>query len=224
MTTRFTSDWFSRNLPFWMKFCVPLAAGNALRGLEVGCFEGRSTAWMLSNVLVHPESSITCVDTFRGNYPEMAWWMTAGPADGRHRPSPARSGPPAQHRQGPAGAPLERMEATFDANMAALGATAKVRKIKDESWRALLGLFHAGERFDIAYVDGCHRARDVMFDGVLAWSLLRPGGILVFDDYGLLQPPLDVPSSAIDPLLEILGSSAEVLWKEWQVGLRRRPE
>ena len=31
------------------------------------------------------------------------------------------------------------------------------------------------------YIDGSHAARDVISDAVLAWALLRPGGVLIFD-------------------------------------------
>lgn len=37
--------------------------------------------------------------------------------------------------------------------------------------------------FDFYYVDGSHVAPDVMADAVLGWRLLKPGGIMVFDDY-----------------------------------------
>jgi predicted O-methyltransferase YrrM len=35
-----------------------------LRFLEIGCFEGRATVWLLENVLTHPSSRIVCVDSF----------------------------------------------------------------------------------------------------------------------------------------------------------------
>lgn len=31
------------------------------------------------------------------------------------------------------------------------------------------------------YIDGSHAAKDVIADAVLAWALLRPGGVLIFD-------------------------------------------
>ena len=40
-----------------------------------------------------------------------------------------------------------------------------------------------GERFDVAYVDGSHAARDVMIDAAMGWELLRRGGVIVFHDY-----------------------------------------
>ena len=36
--------------------------------LEVGSFEGRSAIWVLDNILVHPESRLTCVDPCYGGY------------------------------------------------------------------------------------------------------------------------------------------------------------
>lgn len=40
-----------------------------------------------------------------------------------------------------------------------------------------------GWQFDFIYVDGSHVSRDVLFDAVLCWRLLRAGGVIVFDDY-----------------------------------------
>ena len=57
----FTKDWFSINVPVLEKLLVPLH-NMPLRILEIGCYEGRSTIWFLENVLLHPMSSITCID------------------------------------------------------------------------------------------------------------------------------------------------------------------
>ena len=37
--------------------------------------------------------------------------------------------------------------------------------------------------FDLIYIDASHYAPDVLSDAVLAFKLLKPGGILIFDDY-----------------------------------------
>lgn len=42
--------------------------------------------------------------------------------------------------------------------------------------------------YDFVYVDGSHEAHDVFADGVMALQLLRPEGLLVFDDYGWPGP------------------------------------
>lgn len=37
--------------------------------------------------------------------------------------------------------------------------------------------------YDFIYVDGSHEAHDVLTDAVLAYDLLKPGGLMIFDDY-----------------------------------------
>lgn len=64
---KFTKDWFSRNIPEWKTFLEPLKGKPDLRFLEVGCFEGRATLWLLQNILTDPSSGIVCLDTFEGS-------------------------------------------------------------------------------------------------------------------------------------------------------------
>lgn len=61
----FTYDWFYPIIPTLERALKPIA-NQALKALEIGSFEGRSTTWFLENILTHPESSITCVDHFLG--------------------------------------------------------------------------------------------------------------------------------------------------------------
>ncbi|MEO8998324.1 MAG: class I SAM-dependent methyltransferase [Rhodanobacter sp.] len=42
--------------------------------------------------------------------------------------------------------------------------------------------------YDIVYIDGWHSAFGAMADGVMAWPLLKVGGVMIFDDY-LWYPP-----------------------------------
>ena len=37
--------------------------------------------------------------------------------------------------------------------------------------------------FDFIYIDGSHIAKDVLTDACMAWPLLMPKGLMVFDDY-----------------------------------------
>jgi predicted O-methyltransferase YrrM len=36
--------------------------------------------------------------------------------------------------------------------------------------------------YDLIYIDGSHFPADVLEDAVLSWRLLKPGGMLIFDD------------------------------------------
>ncbi|WP_162666955.1 class I SAM-dependent methyltransferase [Gemmata massiliana] len=85
--TGFTEDWFAYNVPVWARVLAPLV-GKPVRALEIGVFEGRSTVWLLENVLTHPDVSLTWTDTFggrgraRGRGPERA----GGPVPREHNP------------------------------------------------------------------------------------------------------------------------------------------
>ena len=39
------------------------------------------------------------------------------------------------------------------------------------------------ENFDLVYIDGSHRAADVLFDAMESYKILNKGGILFFDDF-----------------------------------------
>jgi len=60
----FTQDWFSHNIPNF-EFCMS-ALETKQDFLEIGCFEGRASVWMLQNGL-DPDGKLTCIDTFQGS-------------------------------------------------------------------------------------------------------------------------------------------------------------
>ncbi len=47
--------------------------------------------------------------------------------------------------------------------------------------------------YDIVYVDGWHSAFGALADGVMAWPLLKVGGVMIFDDYLWVPPKLGEP-------------------------------
>ncbi|KZC19522.1 MULTISPECIES: class I SAM-dependent methyltransferase [Rhodanobacter] len=47
--------------------------------------------------------------------------------------------------------------------------------------------------YDIAYIDGWHSAFGALADGVMAWPLLKVGGVMIFDDYLWVPPKLGPP-------------------------------
>jgi predicted O-methyltransferase YrrM len=113
------------------------------------------------------------------------------------------------------------VEARFDHNLRVLNPTAKVTKIKLRSDEALPRL--KAEEFDIIYIDGVHVAANVALDALLAWPLLKPNGILLFDDYKWrpdrpdhLRPPL-----AIDAFLSLIDDKYELVEHGAQVAVRK---
>ncbi|MCJ1229050.1 hypothetical protein MMC12_005714 [Toensbergia leucococca] len=150
----FQHSWFDKDvLPDWEKFTASLI-GKKLYILEVGSFEGASTTWILDNLMTHPDSSITVVDTFEGG----------------------------MEHQGSDMYDIASLENRFRANVGKCEHVNKLRVMKATSDDALLDLRHEKACFDFIYIDASHVAIDVLHDAVLCWRMLNLDGTMVFDD------------------------------------------
>jgi|GEM_PF-1104180 len=65
---RFTSLWFDCNIKEWQKTLARFINKPNLSFLEIGSYEGRSTIWLLENILTDKSSKITCIDIFNSYY------------------------------------------------------------------------------------------------------------------------------------------------------------
>lgn len=72
--------------------------------------------------------------------------------------------------------------------------------------------------FDFIYVDGDHSSASVLTDAVLAWSLLKPDGVMVFDDFGTTEAGVQQAAKFFCTCFE---PEIEVLFCAWQLGLRK---
>lgn len=59
-----------------------------------------------------------------------------------------------------------------------------VEYIRKHSTFGLLELIQRGQKAEVIYLDGDHRADQVLADLVLSWQILVPGGIILCDDTG----------------------------------------
>lgn len=115
------------------------------------------------------------------------------------------------------------IEGRFDSNLAPYGD--RVRKMKSRSVPALDQLAQENKTFDLIYIDGSHARDDVLLDSVLAWRLLVPNGICMWDDYTWGLP--DVPSAqrpqhAIDAFLDLHADELQVCEGSGQVAVEKR--
>ena len=64
----------------------------------------------------------------------------------------------------------------------------------------------------------------MLTDAVLSFQLLKPGGLLVFDDYRFIleDRPEERPAVAIDAFLTVFTPRCEVLHRELQLVVRKR--
>lgn len=154
---KFTTDWFTHNIPNF-ELCTKTAPDNKAY-LEIGCFEGRSSCWLLQNAL-DDHGVLVCVDPYA---PESHLWKlfnTNPLANFRENIAEARK--KSQH--------VELIQKPSYQGMAEL--------IRDPD-----------EQFDFIYVDGDHRPHMALSDGCMAWGLLKQGGTMLFDDYLYPEKP-----------------------------------
>lgn len=187
MNPIFSTDWFSHHIPIWTNILQELK-GKPIEAIEIGSFEGRSSRWLMENVLTHPDAHLTCIDTFKG---------------------PITYKSPDFHN----------IFDIFNHNLQPF--QTKLNVLVGDS-RVIVPKLE--EQYDFAYIDGSHKAADVLEDAIHVFRLLKPNGILIFDDYlwekgGPL--PIDNPKIAIDAFLSIYSDKLIVLHKDYQIIVRK---
>jgi predicted O-methyltransferase YrrM len=194
---QFTKDWFGWAPPVWEQL-IPMLSGEAGKRnfLEIGSFEGRSTVWTMENMMQEGDY-IYCIDTWEGGEEHGA----------------------------------EDMQAVFErfkANTAIAKDKAKVVRgfAIDTSTVELASIIQGGTQYDFIYIDGSHIAKDVLTDACMAWQVLKPKGIIVFDDY-VWGDPRDIlhrPKAAIDAFTNIFAEEVEVIHVGYQLVVRKKGE
>ncbi|EXX65132.1 SAM-dependent methyltransferase [Rhizophagus irregularis] len=115
-------------------------------------------------------------------------------------------------------------ETTFRRNIKESGKELQVEIIKNNSFDALTKLnYEKRMKFDFIYIDGSHIACDVLSDAVLSWNLLKDGGIMILDDYewDYFEEEFNNPRIAIDSFLKSYQQHLEVIFKRFQVGVKK---
>ena len=104
----------------------------------------------------------------------------------------------------------------FEANVLRSPHAAKVGVAASSSLDFLLRFVASGARADFVYVDGSHRAADVLEDLVLAFHATRPGGVIICDDYlkGARGGDLTLgsPKLAVDAFTTLYRDRLEIPW------------
>ena len=113
------------------------------------------------------------------------------------------------------------LQKRFEHNVALVDAS-RVRTIRGKTNTVLPVLMDEDARFDFIYVDASHMALDVLVDTALSWRLLAPGGLIIFDDYGLdYHDALLSPTVAVDAFLNVIGSGGEPQTVGKQLAVRK---
>ena len=116
---------------------------------------------------------------------------------------------------------LRTVEKRFDGNTKPF--KKRVEKIKAQSADGLGELGIDNRRFDIAYIDGGHRAIEVYTDCALTWPLMATGGLVIFDDYQWDEMPkkMDNPKPGVDAFLKSIAGQYRMVYKKYQVAIAK---
>lgn len=223
---QFTQDWFQWAPRIWTELIPMLPERKAF--LEIGSFEGRSTVWIIDNMM-NPGDWIDCVDTWQGGEEHGEEDMLSVEERFDHNINLALDGADvteptefssSRHIRYASRAPTE-------------GQRKRVYKYKTTSTDMLAQKLHFQighvkpeyvPMYDFIYIDGSHTAPDVLTDAVMAWPLLKVGGLMVFDDYiwGEIRDILHRPKLAIDTFVNIFAESIEMVHAGYQLVIKKK--
>lgn len=162
----FTNNWFDKHVQVWSQI---LQSFHPSRILEVGCYEGRSTAFLIEKIASQRDLEIHCVDSWEGGIEH----------------SKNENFNVNQSIVGGMSAVENRF--SHNVNKAISAASKNVDLVVHKGLSSLeLPKLIANEKkeyFDMVYIDGSHQADDVLMDAVMAYHLTANNGIIIFDDY-----------------------------------------
>ena len=155
--------------------------------VEIGIYEGASTVWWADNFFVHENSKLIGVDPFTGSEENIR--------DPENHPT------------------LHRIEKIAKKNVSLSKYPEKVDLRKGLSWDLYPVLRPEFEKgIDILYIDGAHDSLSVCRDIALYYSHLKPGGALIFDDYGSEKVKM-----AADTCMSLFGNIENAFYTGWQL-------
>lgn len=181
--------WFRRVRREFCPLLLP-SAGKPITYVEIGCWAGASSDWVARNILTHPMSIGFGIDPY---------W-----------PDRARHPVTAIQRRA-----TERLDFLGDRwRWVKLPSIVGLRLMPEWLTKAKPG---RDPRIDILYIDGDHSAPGVVQDFAIAWQCLRPGSIVIFDDYVCRRVhPEPHVKQAVDSILDLWAGKIE------PIGLRHR--
>lgn len=192
MEYKFSQNWFQDNGKNWMVWLNKYIGKDNLKFLEIGCFEGRATVWLMEHILTGSNNSMTVIDTFEGSV---------------------------EHKD--RALDVSKMMENFKENVKPFEEKIEI-DIHQGMSQDELTIFEECT-FNFIYVDGSHRAPDVLTDAVMAFRTLRGGGLMIFDDYGWAKYKDERmnPKIAIDAFLEVFKNEYILIDKARQVVIEK---
>ena len=165
--------------------------------LEIGCFEGLTSNYIVDKLLDAKTGRLICVDPL---------------SDAYLGSDPSKKKLPYFDKQ------FDRFVFNTKQNSSQIEL---IRKASSESFADLLPNYK--NAFDLIFIDGDHRASVVYNDAIHSFELCKKGGIILFDDYTDGGDYLGDESTkhGVDKFLSNFSGKYELLLKNSQVAIRK---
>jgi predicted O-methyltransferase YrrM len=221
---KFTQDWFHWAPELWEKLVPLLPERKAF--LELGSFEGRSTVWIVENMM-QDGGFIDCVDTWAGGEEHEVLDMGEVEKNFDHNIDKVLGGAVVEKRDGEHKFPYPT-HTRYASPAPTESQRKKIYKYKCTSTQhlasKLASCVDGKNLYDFIYIDASHTAPDVLTDACLAWPLLKKNGVMVFDDY-LWGEPRDIlhrPKLAVDSFVNIFSEQLVPVHFGYQLVVRKK--
>ena len=194
----FNEVWFDSQIPTWTQL-FNLYNSPIESVLEVGCYEGRATVWFCENVVQDKKINYDVIDTFGGSLNE------SGMGDTKER--------------------IERSDDIIEKNF-----RHNISFFKNINFnihkgysQKILPTFPQKETYNFIYIDASHRSDDTFVDAYYCHKLLKPGGLLIFDDFMWKDPNqphiVNSPERGIRDFYSMYDNKYKVILNGYQLGL-----
>ena len=118
--------------------------------------------------------------------------------------------------------PVEAIESNFDFNLSSFGG--RFTKYKGTSLAFFADTKSSAAQYDFIYVDGSHYCDDVLTDALEGFRRLKPGGLMIFDDYvwRFYRRFRDNPAAAVNAFLRLKSDQLKILRVYHQIIIEKR--
>ena len=194
---KFTEEWFDPMIPTWEQVFEQYGKEKIKNVLEIGCYEGRATIFLCEKVL-QEGVNYDIIDTFGGTLEESGMGSTAKRLKDE-----------------------DFIYNNFTHNIS-FHSHINFNINKGYSQHILPTLVEQDKQYDFIYVDASHRADDTFVDAYYAHKILKPGGLIVFDDFGWKDPnaphPVSSPELGIRMFFSMYDNLYTLITQGYQIG------